>query len=321
MAYKDFALPNLDADEIVGTAVKEFALHPRPLRADITRLKDLALPLLPAMSDAGRRAIAAVLCESKYAPKSLLRALCDYPVAECASILTRSALLNPAELLAVISQHGAEHARAIARRADLPTCVRDALRALQDPGVDRALDLRQGTTKRAVEHAPAAPVSPPSAGKAFEHIQSVLQKDPAEFARPLTMISPETLTSLARDENPNLLHTAVADCLAITVASAAALCSNPGSKNLLHMLRFVGLSTADALDVFGALALNLAHDERVAKRFADVYEGISRPEAAAKVRAWRSDDLIALAREALAANDPGPAANDIRAGGEPMRLA
>lgn len=290
------------ADEIALDAVAQFCDRPRAMRADIARLGDLVLPLLDAMSDAGRRRIAAMLCDHAFAPKSLLRALCDFPVEVCSSILTRSKRLNNAELLAIVSQHGAAHARAIARRSELDDAVACALRAMDDAGVDRALDLRQRPRPDA---APAAGIRTPVApGRPENPLQAILRSAPSQHALPLRRMTPEAVIALAGDDNANLLHTAIADSLAITVASAAALCSAPSSKNMLYLLRFLGMDGRQAREFFAALAPDLAADDEVTDRFAAVYEQITDEQAAARVRAWRSDDLVALAREALAANEP-----------------
>lgn len=321
-------VPGIDADEIAVTAVKDFCMRPRPVRTDMAKLVDLVLPMLPAMTSQARRTIAAALGASRFAPKQLLRALCDYPVSECASVLTRSELLNDAELLAILSQNGTEHARAIARRRNLAFATLTALRALHDDGVDRALDLRQRAPIPAEEIRFESLTSEPEASsermpsdmkeqepakpakEAYERIQSALGKAPADYARPLRKIELDDLIDLASDENPVLLHTAIGDSLGITLFSAAALCANPSSKNLLLMLRFLEASTPKAFEFFATIAPDTASKRGVPARFTEVYETISMEDAAAKVRSWRSDDLIALAREALSANQPGSAQSE-----------
>ena len=283
-----------DNDDIAVNAVREFCLRPRPLRSEIIRLVDLVLPLLKLVGDDSRRRIAASLATNEFAPKTLLLALCDFPAAVCSPILTRSKLLNDAELLAILSQHGEQHARSIARRGNLGTPVLDALRSLKSEAVNRALDLR-----RRLDDA-----MPPEQAQSFDQFQALMHGDVAGHARPVVPIDNDDLISLARDPNPVLFRTAVADALAITFVSATALCTNPTSKNLIYMLRFIGMPVRKALMVFTALAPDLAEDPEVTARFEAVYGEITADQAVRKVWAWRSDDLLALAREALAVNDP-----------------
>jgi uncharacterized protein (DUF2336 family) len=267
------------------------------LRNDIIRLVDLVLPLLKLIGDDSRRRIAASLATNPFAPKTLLLTLCDFPATVCSPILTRCTLLNDAELLAILSQHGEQHARSIARRGNLGTPVINALRSLKSEAVNRALDLR-----RRLDDA-----MPPEQAQSFDQFQALMHGDVAGHARPVVPVDNDDLISLARDPNPVLFRTAVADALAITFVSATALCTNPTSKNLIYMLRFIGMPIEKALMVFTALAPDLAEDPEVAARFEAVYREITADQAVRKVWAWRSDDLLALAREALSANDPNQA--------------
>jgi uncharacterized protein (DUF2336 family) len=289
-------------DEIVTMAVRDFCGQARPLRDDVARLVDLVMPLLKSISDGACRQIAAMLADSPFAPKTLLLALCDRPVSICSPILTRSRLLNNAELLAIISQHGEHHARAIARRPDLDMQVSHMLRSLENDGVHRALDLRQRLDGQQSE-AESAPEDDPV--RQFERFQSALHGNIAKHAGPAVAIEINDLIALAIDPNPALLHTAIADALAITVASSAALCANPTSKNLLYMLRFIGAPDSKAFEFFAALAPDRAAPAGVGGQFQAVFETVTIEQAVRKVWSWRSDDLFALAREAMAANDPG----------------
>ncbi len=280
-------------------------------------LADLVLPLLPRIGDEARRTVATLLAGCGFAPKALLLALADFRVALCSPILTRSPLLTDPELLAIISQHGEEHARAIARRPALNFPVVSALRAMNSAGVDRALDLRQrvdpATSRDAAQ-------SPATLNNAFTPIQS---GNPSPY-KPQVVASSEAVTGLprrtgtdhgellelAREQNRTLLHTAFADGLCVTVASAAALCSDPTSRNLIHALRFLEAPTPVAGGIFQCLAPALSKQEGVMARFEAVYEAVTPEQAARKVLQWRSDDLLALAREALAANDSSASGMD-----------
>lgn len=283
-------------DKIAVTAVREYCDLPRPSKADATRLVDLVMPLLKAICENSRREIAAMLATSEAAPKPLLLALCDYPVDICSPILTRSRSLSAPELLAILSQRTSpEHARAIARRSNLDMSVVNALRMLNNEGVDRALDLRQRLDNP----------MPEEQTQSFEQFRKDLHGDIAAHAQPSVPVSVRQIIDAAREPDRTVLHTAVANALAITMVSSAGLCGNPTSRNLIYMLRFIGASVDDGLKLFTALAPDLAEDPAVVARFEAVFMEITTEEAVHKVWTWRSDDLLALAREAFTANDPG----------------
>lgn len=282
-----------DSDNIAVSAVKEYCLRPRPLRTDMIRLVDLVLPLLDRVSGESRRQIAGSLAISDHAPKALLLALCDYAAEICSPILSRSALLNDAELLAIISQHGEEHARAIARRAKLAMPIVSALRSLESEAVNRALDLR-----RRLDDA-----MPSVQRRSFDQYEAMMNRELADRAKPLVAFESDKFVSLARDPNPVLFRTAVADALGITLASATELCRNPTSRNLIYLMRFLKLPLERGVEILTALAPDLVEDPAVIKRFEEVFCETTTEQAVRKVSAWRSDDLMALARAALAAND------------------
>ncbi|GAB4361106.1 MAG: DUF2336 domain-containing protein [Oricola sp.] len=283
------------------------------MREDMIRLVDLVLPLLNQISAESRRQIAAALATSKHAPKALLLALCDCPAAVCSPILTRCQLLNDAELLAILSQHGEDHARAIARRKKLATAVVVALRSLESEAVNRALDLRH----RLDEAMPA------EQRLSFEQYETGMHGAFEDHAKPVVAFDTDRFISLARDPNPVLFRTAVADVLGITLISATELVGNPTSRNLIYMLRFLQLPIERAFEVFSALAPDLAGDREVVARFEEVFRETTLEQSVRKVWAWRSDDLMALAREALAANDGNIAEPDHAKSGEAslMRVA
>ncbi|MCI5073530.1 DUF2336 domain-containing protein [Oricola sp.] len=287
-------------DAIAVTACREFCAAPRPSKTDATRLSDLVLPLLQAIADKSRREIAALLATNESAPKPLLLALCDFPVAICSPILTRSKRLSDAELMAILSQHGAEHARAIARRSDLATPIVNALRMIANEGVDRALDLRQRLDK----------ALPPEEAEAFDRFRHELHGEIAAHARGFNDISVDDLVIAAQDPNPGVLRTAVADAIAITLVSAKGLCDNPTSRNLIYMLKFLGATAEQGVKLFSALAPKLAEDPAVIARFKTVFDEVTIEQCVHKVWDWRSDDLLALAREALPANDRGVAGGE-----------
>jgi uncharacterized protein (DUF2336 family) len=288
-----------DIDEIATSAVEQFCRQARPLREDISRLIDLVLPLIPRLHDSSLRKMASALAIAPFAPNSLLLALCDFPVAICSPILTRCESLNGAELLAIISQYGEDHARAIARRRNLPHPVIEALRTMNSPGVDRALDLRQRVEE---EKAAAFDFNTP---ELFESYRETMHGDLQQHAQTLTAIDFDEMANLAAGPNPGLFHTAMADAIGISLTSAQALCEDPSSKNLIYALRFVGAPADKAYGIFAALAPGLAIQAGVHDRFLAVFASIRVEEAVRKVWSWRSDDLMAIAREALAANDRG----------------
>ena len=294
-----------DIDDIAVAAVADFCARTRPTREDALLLSDLVIPLVARLRHDSLRKMAAALALSQAAPKPLLLALCDFPVAVCSPILTRCAELTVPELLAMISQHGDDHARAIARREGLEEPVVTALRDLNSSGVDRALDLRQ-RVEADLGQPDAAPAAYAAGADPFDAYRELMHGDMEKHARPLLDMDLDELANLAADPNPVFLQTAIADAVGLTLASATALCADPTSKNLVFALRFIGAPPEKAFGIFASLAPELAVQDGVRQQFLGVYQSVSANEAVRKVWSWRSDDLLAIAREALAANRQEP---------------
>ena len=297
-----------EIDEIAVAAVTDFCARARPSRDDTSRLSDLVMPLIPRLRQDSLRKLSAKLATAHHVPKMMLLALCDCPIAVCSPILTRSACLSSPELLAIISQHGNDHARAIARRRKLEAPVVSALRGMNSPGVDRALDLRQQVAAEPSRKASTETLPQSAEPDAFEAYRETMHLDLDVNTRSLVQTDFDELANLAADPNPVLLQTAIADAVGLTLASAAALCADPTSKNFVYALRFIEAPPEKAYGVIAALAPRLAMRAGVRERFLSAYMSVTADDAVRKVSGWRSDDLMALAREAFAANGRTPGA-------------
>ena len=222
-----------------------------------------------------QRAIAGVFASLEQVPNRLIDTFIESDESVAGPFIAASPAISEAVLLELIRVHGADgHSRAIARRKHLPEAVTQALRALEHAAIDRALELRQTNS--------AGDVAPRQAS------------DPMVLPAPDAEEEAEVV-ALSGADTRSLFETALADRTGLSMASARILCDDPTSKNLLFALRFMGLSTEHAEQIFCNLANALRHDQSVLDRFRTAYNEIDRLQAAERVRGWQLEELRSLA--------------------------
>lgn len=220
-----------------------------------------------------QRSIAGVLAPMERIPDRLIETFISCDASVAGPFIAVSPALSEPALLELIGRHGADgHTRAIARRANLSQAVKQALRALKHPAIDRALELRQTAPTDDRQGTP-------------DHLSQTIHNagQQAEIA------------ALSGAQNGSLFATALADRTGLSMASARILCDDPTSKNLLFALRFMGLDTKHAEQVLRNLTGAGDLDESVLQRFRAAYGSIDRLQAAERVRSWQLDELRSLA--------------------------
>ena len=130
------------ADDLLTASITAFCCLARPARSDTQQLEDLAVPLLALASPRVRRHAAAALSELPHAPKGLILALAEEEVDISASLLLRSPILTPKELIDIIGHKGLGHARVIARRRSTDPELRNLLHSFKDTAIENALEIQ-----------------------------------------------------------------------------------------------------------------------------------------------------------------------------------
>ena len=274
---------------LVRQTAERFARLGTPSAEDCARIERQFLENIDLIPDEHLRAIAGLFAPLDTTPVEIAHVLCEVEAVIAAPFIARSPALDDRILLDLIARHGAGPlARAIARRRHISGPVRAALRSLDNPAIDRALELRQ--TAQPVQSAfPAGTAR----GAATQRLD----------AGALGQIA-----ALAGERSRPLFETALADCTGLSMTGARILCDDPTSRNLLFALRFMGFDLEQALSVFAGLAPpDLAGDREVEDRFGDAYRAISPDEAAERVRGWQLDEIRSLASNRAPGQTPRPA--------------
>lgn len=293
-------------DEILRAAVAAFVILTKPVRRDINQIEDLVLPILPFASVAAKRFASAALAESAFAPVALVLALCSDSVDICAPLLLKSPVLMPVDLVAIVGRHGKEHARVISCRRHLPNDVIEALASVDDEVVrDRIADGGPQAKRGNVKPSDAAEARQILRDMAttFVDMDSLVPGRVPVLRSPGT---PEHLVRLAMHEKPELLATALADGLGLTVARCLRIIRRSGTGELLTSLRALQLNSDQAFVVLCALNPNTAASKADIRLMRDRFDAMEFEKALSTVRLWKADD-IAMEFVKSASNNQLPA--------------
>ncbi|HEV7319475.1 MAG TPA: DUF2336 domain-containing protein [Ensifer sp.] len=141
-------------DVVLMATVTGFESLRLPRKSDMKQFAELFEPLFLGSSNEARRQAAAALSQCPQIPEAVAALIGGMPISIAAIFLTRSKAITDRTLIAIIRERGPEHAAAIARRANLPPLVVDALVNHHNPP---GLAARAGTIKHAdaaTEHLP-----------------------------------------------------------------------------------------------------------------------------------------------------------------------
>lgn len=311
------------SDRLFRAAISSYCSLTRPSGRDAAQLDDLALPLLPLVSEESKRYAAAALSESLPAPPTLLRRLADYPVAVSAPLLVRSRALADIDLIGLIGRNGVAHARAIGRRPALNPNIAALVRALgvapeteaptivaaTEVPVEQPATLRPAAAQLVDEPAPVesprveatreslrAIMLPSTETASAAHLRQHSRFDWAGAHAAFPRLVATGLTGVAA-----LFQTAFADAFGLSFQRACEVIDDRDSLPIA--LKAAGLSTAEAFFV-AALAFPPRFGGTAAIRaFIEEYRRIDMEQARMRVTSWRGGATNALAAEGA----PAPA--------------
>lgn len=280
------------SDRLFRGAISSFCSMTSATRMDASRLDQLAMPLLPLVSDESRRYAAAALSRSFPGPQGLVRRLAEHEIAISAPILMGSPVLTDVDLIGLIGRHGLGHAVAISRRAGLNTNIASLIRAL---GV---IDLPAASPAVAAPaaNAPADPASPSAAdaapmapqavvATAGDHTLSaafddVVHAEPGE-AENAARDRLRAMMLPAGERMPGRAHPAQRPALPpIDWDAARTATANLISTGMSGKAALFHTAVADAFDLDFALAAAIADDGDV-KRLATALKAAALPSAEA----------------------------------------
>lgn len=282
-------------DEILRAAVSAFVALTKPVRRDINQIEDLVLPILPFASVPAKRFACAALAETASAPVALIVALCAESVDICAPLLLKSSVLLPVDLVAIIGRNGGEHARVISCRKHLPNDVIEALALVDDVVVrDRIADNRQQAT-----HGNIKPANAEEARQILLEMATAIARsgssetdDAASIAPvPFDSAEPESLVRMALHEKPELLATALADGLGLSLARCLRFMRRNSTGEMLTALKALKLNSDQAFVVLCALNPLAAASKADIRLMKDRFDGMEIENAMTTVRLWKADEI------------------------------
>lgn len=251
-----------------------FARLSQPGRDDKNRLERHMDESFNLLAPKDQKRVTAALAASPFLPRPVARLIIESHPHVAAPFVARSPAIDATMLAGMINGDCPDVIkRAIARRRGLPQALIAQLRALGDPTIDRALELRQ------------KPVEPSAI-----QLPNPVAKDTGVTA---------DLVDWASVKKRHQIIEIIAERAALSRESVEALCQDATSRNFLFMLRSFDLSQRGALAVFRAFAdPAIANSPAVAQRLKSAYAGISQQDAKRRVATWRLDDLRQLSRVA-----------------------
>ncbi len=264
------------ADNLLGAAIAAFAGITRPGRHDLQQFEDLVMPLLHCASAPAKQHAAHRLAKLEDAPRRVILALADEPVAISAPILLRSPILRPGDLIDLIGKNGLPHARAIARRQSGDVLLQAVLRSFADPTIDRTLALQESL----------ADFDASSAGQADATIED-------------SFLDNRRLIETALQKQDYFFRNALAGALGLTFEQANALIGSWPNSPLPIVLKALGLTPAECFLVVTAVLGPVATDRAGLLAFVELYRSIDAEKAMMLIRQWNAGTMSAILRSKL----------------------
>ncbi len=335
MALSSFAFRTIEtpgaqhrSEQLFRASVSAFCSLTRPSKAETAQFRELATALFDKVSGEAKRFASATLSDLSAAPVELVQLLASQPIDIAAPLLARSPLLKPSDFVRIVERHGADHARAIARRSDIDPSIR----ALLELFVERAQTVAQSdaTTKEDSQTAvPKPEKAAPEPGMAAEAVRAQLraavttkpavpapERQPVPDAPRAVLVSRLRPTALAG--NRAFFQTALADALGVRFAVAGTIITAPGYSSLLTALRGIGLRVEDAFLIVAAVYPDQFTSTDSIRLFVERYRLLSVDAALDRIDDWLAQ-ADAEATGGNAANDAGRAVTGIEA--MPLRRA
>ncbi|MEO0544380.1 MAG: hypothetical protein AAFY99_11225 [Pseudomonadota bacterium] len=206
-----------------------------------------------------QRALCAMLVKKKTCSVDIMRQLLAAKVDGIEHLVANAPWVSHEHALEVIRIAGASSAsRALARRADLDVVAKRALRELNDPAIDRALELRQvGPT--------GAPV--------VEHREPAI--DLGTPRRIFSLADFQDYLNHASEEHPSLMATAISDNYDIAFGLALNILSGDDLKLLAALMRAIGMHKDMAEQLLARLRWRSYPDRAQKTEFVAAFESMS----------------------------------------------
>jgi uncharacterized protein (DUF2336 family) len=287
------------ADDLLTASITAFCCVARPAKSDAQQLEDLAVPLLVLASPRVRRHAAAALSELPHAPKRLILALAEDEVDISAPLLLRSPLLQPSDLIDIVTHKGISHARAIARRRIADPELLRVLHGFNDPAIERALEIQSQFDNGdgvLLAAAPAAPDSP-RLRETREALKALMRESDAGFSSDQHLAN--HLIDAALLDQTTIFQQEFAKALGLDQDSAGRIIGRGLNAELTIALASLGLS-AEAAHLILTGLFGLVHKDLHSLRlFVQSYRQIDKDKAQMTVERWKTEENSQKLRQKL----------------------
>ncbi len=273
-----------------------------PTRSELRQFAELFMPIFSASSDEARRQAVAALAQSSNVPAAVAFFLGSQPIAVAAPFLMASTCLSDEALVAIARCQGADHARAIVRRAALSPTVIDALVGLR-PDLSRQ-------SKASVTESGSKPAETPMIETGFNEIDTSRLAREEELRRRIKLLAGHgeraegdrlglrslsdvqeaLLVRFARNREATFLVTALSDILTTSRWLAERILLDLSGRQLATVLKSLGMQSADATYILTRLYGHLAEATDGVSLAESLWQSLDEDECHARVEAWRRAD-------------------------------
>ncbi len=287
------------ADDLLTASITAFCCVARPAKSDAQQLEDLAVPLLALATARVRRHAAAALSELPHAPKRLILALAEDDVDISAPLLLRSPLLQPSDLIDIITHKGISHARAIARRRIADPELMRVLKSFNDPAIERALEIQAHFDNGEGVELPGAPTAPesPRLRETREALKALMRDSDAGFSSDQELAN--HLIDAALLDHTTFFEEAFAKALGLYPDSAKRIIGHSLNAELTIALASLGLSSEAAHLILTGLFGLVHKDLHSLRLFVQSYRQIDQEKAEATVERWKAQENSQKLRQKL----------------------
>lgn len=251
----------------------DYALDVRPTRAQRQQFDAMMKGHFAGLSPATQMEIANALCLCHHLEMETATMIAAAAVDAVGRFLRFSPVLDTDLLVELVGKGDYDRNLCIARRRDLPKKVAHLLRDMDDPKINRALDLRQKPLNATSSSAASAP--------------SIVER----------------IMDAARARDLTSLCNVLMNRLSLTRESTFVLLADKTSANLIIALKYCGLDAEQAWQTYAMLAPGMAEKSGQREAFIAGFEAYDRDACARKVKNWVLEDLLAQITTPSIAND------------------
>ncbi len=302
--------------------VTSFEELSHPTRSELRQFAELFMPIFSASSDDARRQAVAALSQSPNIPPAVAFFLGSQPIAVAAPFLATSTCLTDEALITIARCQGADHARAIVRRAALSPTVIDALVGLRPETVRQSRSAvaatEAGSTIAGTSNIETPVIDTDRLAREEDlrrrikllagHVERA--DDDRLGLRSLSEIQEALLVRFARNREVTLLVTALSDILTTSRWLAERILLDLSGRQLATVLKSLGMSSSDATYILTRLYGHLAQAADGMSQAESLWQSLNEDECHARVEAWRRADRYTYGADQAGSSMQAGAAED-----------